>query len=86
MSAWMTDFSRSLLRQPPMETDLIEIIETLKLGNPIIDSEYYYYFKSSSITVDFSEPTPWTIDGEFESAVSHAEIRVLPKAVDIIIP
>lgn len=79
-------FEIILLRQPPMETDLIEIIETLKLGNPIIDSEYYYYFKSSSIIVDFSEPIPWTIDGEYESAVSHAEIRVLPKAVDIIIP
>ena len=80
-------FEIILVRQPSVETDFIEIIEALKMGNSIIDdSQYYDYYKSSSVTIDFSEPIPWTIDGEYESAVSHADIRVLPKAVDIIIP
>ncbi len=80
-------FEIILVRQPSVETDFMEIIEALKMGNSIIDdSQYYDYYKSSSVTIDFSEPIPWTIDGEYESAVSHAEIRVLPKAVDIIIP
>ena len=54
----------------PME--LQWLANDLLTGN--VDSNRFVYFRTSQIVFDAREDVPWTLDGEFGGAVSHAEI------------
>lgn len=49
-------------------------------------SEYFYFFKTDSVTLEFDEKVPWTLDGEYGGSVRHAVIENCNNAVRIMVP
>ena len=49
-------------------------------------SEFFYFFKTDSITMEFDEDVPWTLDGEYGGSVRRAVIENRRGAVDIMTP
>lgn len=47
------------------------------------NGETLLFFQAKDITFEFSDPVPWTLDGEFGGNVTKAEIHVLPGAIQI---
>ena len=48
--------------------------------------EYFHILQSSSVTLDFDAPVPWTLDGEFGGDLRHVEIRNIPTPLRIMTP
>ena len=47
------------------------------------DGKTLLFLQAKDITFEFSEPVPWTLDGEFGGSVLKAEIHVIQNAVQI---
>ncbi len=47
------------------------------------DGKTLLLLQAKDLTFEFSEPVPWTLDGEFSGNVTKAEIHVLPGAIQI---
>lgn len=62
--------------------------ETTMLLNSVLrqelDSEFIVSFKTSAMTVEADSAVPWTLDGEYGGAVTHAYIENHPRAIRII--
>ncbi len=49
-------------------------------------SEYFYFFKTRSVTLEFDEDVPWTLDGEYGGTVRRAVIENKHHAIRIMVP
>lgn len=48
--------------------------------------EWFHILQSERVTLDFQEPVPWTLDGEYGGENTHAEITNIPTPVKIMVP
>lgn len=48
------------------------------------DGKKIIYFRCSSLRMTFSEPVPWTLDGEFGGDQTNVNFSVLNRAIDIV--
>lgn len=48
--------------------------------------EYFYYFKTNCVTLEFEEDVPWTLDGEYGGTVRHAVVENMHHAIRIMVP
>ena len=69
-----------LIRQPPT----VKALKDFQRGK--YDPEYFYFFSARQVSIDFDEPAEWTADGECAGHLTRAEIRCLPRAVELIAP
>ena len=69
-----------LIRQPPT----VKALKDFQRGK--YDPEYFYFFSAGQVSIDFDEPAEWTADGECDGHLTRAEIRCLPRAVELIAP
>lgn len=77
-------FEVMLVRAPknPMELQLITTgLVTRDDDNPMIER-----FKTDHVIIESEEIVAWTLDGEDGRTHDRAEISVIPKAVDLIVP
>ncbi|NLV47197.1 MAG: YegS/Rv2252/BmrU family lipid kinase [Clostridiaceae bacterium] len=73
-----------LIRMPKNLIELQQIIGYLmKLD---FSSDFFYRFKTSSITFDSTEPIAWNLDGEFGGEKKHVQIDVCKNAVTFLAP
>ena len=73
-----------LVKMPKTPNDLSGLITSLmnkKFDSPLIQIE-----KISSASFEFSEETPWTVDGEFGGNVKNVEIKANNSAFKVIVP
>lgn len=74
-------FEVLLIKAPKTPMDLQNIIAAILTQN--YDGPFLKYFKTDSISFEFENATPWTLDGEFGGDVTSAEISVIPKAIGL---
>mgnify|MGYP002859809971 CR=1 FL=1 len=48
--------------------------------------EHFHILQAESVTLDFPEAVPWTLDGEFGGETTHAEITNIPTPIRIMAP
>ena len=48
--------------------------------------ERFHILQSERVILDFQEPVPWTLDGEFGGETAHAEIVNIPTPLRIMVP
>jgi len=73
-----------LIRMPKTVQELAEILvnlRTMEYNTPLM-----HFFRTSHIVFQTPEKLDWSLDGEHAVSRSHAEIRVLPRAVKLILP
>ena len=75
-------FEVTLVHNPKTVFDLQEIVGSLLSAEP---SPLVETIKTDLITFDSNQDVPWTLDGEFGGAEDHVEIRVLKRAIDLIL-
>lgn len=71
-----------LLVKAPKNVNVLKSIVT-SIVEKNFDTELFYSFKTSHISVKGNEEINWTIDGEYCGSFKEADISVLNKAVDI---
>ncbi len=81
-------FEVLLVKAPGPGTDLAEIASVLMSGDIIANSPNIISFKASHLKVTATgiEPIPWTVDGEYGGMPREADIRILPRAVEFLVP
>lgn len=74
-------FEVTLIKQPKNAIELNNIM--VSLVNHDIDTDVMYCFRTSSITLESTEPVAWTLDGE--NGGSHTSVRIenICKGMDI---
>ena len=75
-------FEVLLIKMPKMIGDLSNIINSLT--NSRFDTVRCEFFKASALTVAPSEPTAWSLDGEYKRTEGAVEIRNLHGAINFV--
>lgn len=70
-----------LVKAPKNPLDLQNILGAFLLQN--FDGPYIKIIKTTRASFEFSEETPWTLDGEYGGSVKKADISVIPRAIGI---
>lgn len=77
-------FEVMLIRAPDTVADLGEIVTTLASGS--LDNRHVKVFTTEALKIMALNNVAWTLDGEYGGSPSIVNIRVLPKAVRIMLP
>lgn len=73
-----------LLVKKPKNISLLKNIVNC-LVEKKFDNDMFYSFKTNKLVIESSDYIKWTVDGEYSGDYNHAEIKVIPGAVDILI-
>ena len=77
-------FEVILIKNP---SNILQLPSTItELLQAKTESQGYYVFQTSKMTIHTDEDVKWTLDGEFGGEVTKAELGIIPKAVSFIIP
>lgn len=76
-------FEVLLVKKPKNISLLKNIVNCLVEKN--FDNDMFYSFKTNKLVIESSDYIKWTVDGEYSGDYNHAEIKVIPVAVDILI-
>lgn len=76
-------FEVLLVKKPKNISLLKNIVNCLVEKN--FDNDMFYSFKTNKLVIESSDYIKWTVDGEYSGDYNHAEIKVIPGAVDILI-
>ena len=74
-------FEVMLVRRLHRATQIFPMLHKMRRRN--YDGDTLIFLHAHEIRFEFSEPTPWTLDGEFGGDVSDARICALQNAVQI---
>ncbi len=75
-------FEMLLIRKPK---NLIDLSDTVgQLLNHKYRADRIIFSHTDHVVMSTEEPLDWTLDGEYAGKLSHAEIRVLPGALDFV--
>ena len=75
-------FEVLLIKAPKSVFDLQGIVTAMATQN--FDNQYISYFKTRKIRFEFTQETPWTLDGEFGGDVKSVDISVINQAIGIL--
>lgn len=73
-----------LVRAPKSLQDFNSIITSLATRD--FKPDYFHILQSEHVTLEFTEPIPWTLDGEFGGDILHATVTNIPKPIRIMVP
>lgn len=76
-------FEVLLVRKPKNISLLRNIVNCLVEKK--FDNDMFYSFKTNKLVIESRDYIKWTVDGEYSGDYDHAEIEVIPGAVDILI-
>lgn len=72
-----------LVKKPKTPLDLHKIILFLTKKEP--KNEMIVFLKTTEATFTMEDPTPWTIDGEYEPGGSSVTIKIIPNAITLMV-
>ncbi len=75
-------FEVTMIKRPPSIMEYQDLIQGLLIEG--YKSPYLDFFTADSITFEFKDETPWTLDGEFGGKVRKASIEVIPSAIGLL--
>ena len=73
-----------LVRATKDIADLNNLIGALLLRD--FNPERFHILQAERVTLDFQEPVPWTLDGEFGGESGHVEITNNPTPIRVMVP
>ncbi|MBQ1827313.1 MAG: YegS/Rv2252/BmrU family lipid kinase [Erysipelotrichaceae bacterium] len=77
-------FEVTLIRTPKNILELNDLITMLVAGD--IDNQLIVSFSTRKVTLEFENPTEWTLDGEAGGSHRKVVIEALPEAQEIFLP
>ena len=77
-------FEVVLARKPKGFGQILKLMFAAMTSN--IGSDMFVFFKTGSVKVRVSGGVDWTLDGELDSGVEEAQIRVIPRGVRLLVP
>ena len=72
-----------LVKSPKTAMDLHKII--LFLSKKDYNNEMITFLKTPEATFYMEEPTPWTVDGEYEAGGRLSKIKIIPNAITLMV-
>lgn len=73
-----------LVRAPKLLFDYNALVGGLLVRD--FSPEYFHIFQAEKVTLEFQEPVPWTLDGEFGGEIQRAVIQNIPTPIRIMVP
>ena len=73
-----------LVKAPKSMQDLNAILTSLATRD--FKPEHFHIIQAAEFTFSFTEPTPWTLDGEFGGDILNATVTNIPKPIRIMVP
>ena len=73
-----------LVRAPKALADYNAIIGSVIARD--FKSDHFHILQSDAVTLDFVDPAPWTLDGEYGGDTNHAVVINIPKPIRIMVP
>jgi YegS/Rv2252/BmrU family lipid kinase len=77
-------FEVILIKAPDDLNDVREILQSLAQGNT--EGGYFRVFRTDEVRFAADQEVSWTLDGENGGEIESAVVRVVPKAVRILVP
>lgn len=74
----------ALVKAPKVLADYNAMVAALLARD--FNSTYFHVFQSDHVELEFDQPIPWTLDGEYGGDVTHAVVKNIPTPVRIMVP